>query len=210
MNILILGDDLVAWTMAGALASTGCNIHMQATQLPEGDHEATESELFLLLYQQHSAGRIILKGQLKLDKAAPLSLLIDAREHQSLEKMIDAVEKAGYPDVTALVHTVAIGTTDALQHTLNQRQVKTSVVYWPNFIQAGRALASFTRVEQLLLGGQDQGAKDLIKRLMLPFNRSQDRFYEVEAREAELAKIAINGMLATRISYMNELSTPVG
>ena len=206
MNIYILGDDLVAWTLAGALSSTGCNIFMQASQLPQGHHEATESELFLLLYQQHKAGRILLNAALNSGYTKPIDLLIDSREHQSLESIINAVKQANFPAVVALVHTVAIGTTDALQQHLVQQQSHTAVVYWPNFIQAGRALSSFTRVEQVLLGSDHSNAKALIKHLMLPFNRSHDRFYEVTAREAELAKIAINGMLATRISYMNELS----
>ena len=204
MNILILGDDIVAWTMAAALASTGCSVNMASSSLPHGHHEALESELFLMLTQQQAAGRLRL-GHSK-NTESTVDLLIDAREHQTIDAIFQAVKDTRFPSVVALVHAVPIGTTDALQDAINKVNQSSAVVYWPNFIQAGRALPSFTRVEQLLLGSERQDAIDLIKRLMLPFNRSQDRFQEVTAKEAELAKIAINGMLATRISFMNELA----
>ena len=208
MNLVVLGDDLVAWTMAAALASTGCQVSISALTLPDEQHRDLEPELSLLLSQQYNAGRLKLGYQLSKALGKTLDLLIDAREFESFEHLYQAYIDIGLPSVIALVQPVPIGTTDQLQqHLDNLSQQETAVIFWPNFIQAGRALTSFTRVEQLLLGSTRQAAIHLIKRLMLPFNRSQDRFYVVKPQEAELAKIAINGMLATRISYMNELAS---
>ena len=207
MKLAILGEDLVAWTLAGALASTGCQVSMTACTLPDANSEELEPDLFTLLTQQLASERLVLSCGVQALAEQGVSLLIDAREHLNAEQLYQTLQQLGFPPVVALVQAVPLGTTDTLQTRLQQEaQVATAVVYWPNFIQAGRALQSFTRVEQLLVGSQDKRAVAMIKRLMVPFNRSQDRFKEVTASEAELTKIAINGMLATRISYMNELA----
>ncbi len=207
MKLLILGEDLVAWTLGAALASTGCSVRMTACELPDAASEEVEPDLSRLLVQQLEAGRLQLQCGLTTPADQPADLLIDARDFVCLETLRKAVEQAGYPRLVALVQPVPLGTTDRLQQQLNEDSVQPPrVVFWPNFIQAGRALQSFTRVEQLLLGSADRQATEQIKRLMLPFNRSQERFRVMTPREAELTKVAINGMLATRISFMNELA----
>lgn len=207
MKILILGDDLVAWTLAAALGSTGCSVRMAACELPDAASEEVEPDLSRLLAQQLETGRLRLQCGLPLNAATPVDLLIDARDFTSQTEIRDAVQQAGFPGLVALVQPVPLGTTDELQQALNAATAQPpQVVFWPNFIQAGRALESFTRVEQLLLGSRDAWATRQIKRLMLPFNRSQERFRVMTPREAELTKVAINGMLATRVSFMNELA----
>ena len=207
MKILILGEDLVAWTLAAALGSTGCRVQMTVCELPDAASEEVEPDLFRLLTRQLETGRLELGAGLPVESGSGLDLLIDARDFSSQKDLLLAVQQAGFPQLVALVQPVPLGTTDGLQQALNQlRTQPPQVVFWPNFIQAGRALESFTRVEQLLLGSHNEQATRQIKHLMLPFNRSQERFRVMTPREAELTKVAINGMLATRISFMNELA----
>ncbi|SFB83915.1 UDPglucose 6-dehydrogenase [Marinospirillum celere] len=206
MKLLIIGEDLVAWTLGAVLASTGCSVKMTAGALPDATSEEVEPDLSRLLTQQLESGRLQL-GFNPVAESAVLDLLIDARDFVSTDSILDAVRLADFPPLIALVQPVPLGTTDQLQEALNKATPKPQqVVFWPNFIQAGRALESFTRVEQLLLGSASAQATNQIKRLMLPFNRSQERFRVMTPREAELTKLAINGMLATRISFMNELA----
>ena len=207
MKLLILGEDLVAWTLAAALASTGCRVHMTACDLPDAASEEVEPDLSRLLDQQLEMGRLQLDCGMDQLANNSLDLLIDARDFTSQEDLLAVVQEAGFPRLVALVQPVPLGTTDTLQEQLNGFSSQPpQVVFWPNFIQAGRALESFTRVEQLLLGSRDAWATRQIKRLMQPFNRSLDRFRVMTPREAELTKVAINGMLATRVSFMNELA----
>lgn len=211
MKLAVLGEDLVAWTLAAALASTGCKVSMTACDLPDPSSEEQEPDLHTLLQQQLAAGRLTLACGLEALGREGMDLLVDAREYQTTDLIFGTIEQLGFPPVVALVQAVSLGTTDALQQRLRQEtDATTAVVYWPNFVQAGRALDSFTRVEQLIVGSDDDDAIDLVKQLMLPFNRSHDRFSVVTAAEAELTKIAINGMLATRISFMNELAALAG
>ncbi|WP_162299650.1 nucleotide sugar dehydrogenase [Marinospirillum perlucidum] len=207
MKTLILGEDLVAWTLAAALSSTGCRVYMQAGRLPDMASEAVEPDVLVLLEQQLEAGRLSLQAFFWQAAEEGVELLLDARDFVGLDTLLRDIKASGLPALVALVQPAPLGTTEALQEELHALpEASTEVVFWPNFIQAGRALESFTRIEQLLLGSNSEDATLKIKRLMLPFNRSQDRFKVVTPREAELTKLAINGMLATRVSFMNELA----
>lgn len=215
MKVRIIGDDLVAWTLAGALAATGCKISMQAEKLPLPEDEVAEPDLLRMLYRQVSAGRLMPAG---VDPNADLLLLAEPDVSLSelkaqIQSFLDAGsdpsrQQLARQQLVALVQPVPIGTTDQLQDWLEQSEFQSSVsvVYWPSFIQAGRALESFLRPERILLGSRDDQATDFIRRLLNPFNRSRDTLLVMPPQEAELTKLAINGMLATRVSYMNELA----
>jgi UDPglucose 6-dehydrogenase len=212
MNVLMLGNNLESWTLTAALASTGCVVHLSAAQLPEADSELMEPDLYRLLLKQQDAGRLVYASS-----TAAVALLIDARhhdkgQHQLQQDLLDFASRvAALPGdhtcVVALIQPVPVGTTERLQSLLQQQGYhQLTLVYWPGFVQAGRALESFTRAGRIILGSNQPVATRLIRRLMSPFNRSRDALMVMPPKEAELTKIAINGMLATRVSFMNELS----
>ncbi|MDF9435514.1 nucleotide sugar dehydrogenase [Chromohalobacter israelensis] len=76
----------------------------------------------------------------------------------------------------------------------------------PDMLEEGRAWETFTRPSRWLLGSEDTQATHQVRELLRAFNRRQDVFQLMPRRAAELTKLAIIGMLATRISYMNELA----
>ncbi|WP_086479567.1 nucleotide sugar dehydrogenase [Oceanospirillum sanctuarii] len=230
MNIRVLGNNLEAWTLAAVLASTGCRVVIAAKQLPDEHSELAELDLLRLLQKQLAQGRLQLidLADTVFNPADSCELLIDARTNlsaeqrfQALQMFSDAVQAESA--IYALVQPVAVGTTDQLQCMLldacKGRETKAQIdcLYWPSFIEAGRALESFTRSGRLLIGasrlcqnpkteGDIPEGVAAIRELMAPFNRSKDAAMVMSAREAELTKIGINGMLATRISFMNELA----
>lgn len=211
MNVLMLGSNLESWTLTAALASTGCVIHMDSKELPDTDSELMESDLYRLLLKQREAGRLVF-GSDKIE----VDLLIDARQQTDEQRLeLDLLDFAArlealpaeHQIVVALVQPVPVGTTERLQNQLQQQGFnQLLMVYWPGFVQAGRALESFTRSQRIILGSNQPTATSLIRRLMSPFNRSRDALMVMPPKEAELTKIAINGMLATRVSFMNELA----
>lgn len=222
MNIRILGNNLESWTLAAALSSTGCRVTVTADQLPDEQGEIAEADLLRLLQKQQDQQRLQLvsladtsvqpSDQLQSD----CLLLIDARTNLDATARFAALQafaaqaelpSAGQKMTYALVQPVAVGTTDQLQAMLSAKAIDTvNCLYWPAFIEAGRALESFTRAGRVIIGGEQAEAIELIRQLMQPFNRSKDASLLMTAKEAELTKIAINGMLATRISFMNELA----
>lgn len=80
------------------------------------------------------------------------------------------------------------------------------VVSNPEFLKEGAALEDFMRPDRIVVGGDDERALALMRALYEPFQRDRDRLVMMDARSAELTKYAANAMLATRISFMNEMS----
>ena len=108
--------------------------------------------------------------------------------------------------------TMPVGTADAVRESILQelklRDVNTpfSVVSNPEFLKEGAAIDDFMRPGRIVLGCDDDQAELNMRALYAPFQRHHDRLVLMDIRSAELTKYAANAMLATRISFMNELA----
>ena len=108
--------------------------------------------------------------------------------------------------------TVPVGTADkvrtAIADELKKRNadVKFSVVSNPEFLKEGAAVEDFMRPDRIVIGADDVDTIEAMRKLYAPFQRNHDRIMVMDVRSAELTKYAANAMLATRISFMNELA----
>ena len=108
--------------------------------------------------------------------------------------------------------TVPVGTADrvkeAIAEELQKRGVETpyAVVSNPEFLKEGAAVEDFMRPDRIIVGANDEQAVHLMRALYSPFQRNRERLIVTDVRSAELTKYAANAMLATRISFMNELA----
>jgi UDPglucose 6-dehydrogenase len=112
--------------------------------------------------------------------------------------------------------TVPVGTADrvkaALQTELDARgeRVTFSVASNPEFLKEGAAVEDFMRPDRIVIGcdatPEGERAREVMRKLYKPFNRNRERTYWMDVRSAEFTKYAANAMLATRISFMNELA----
>ncbi len=108
--------------------------------------------------------------------------------------------------------TVPVGTAAAVQEAiageLAQRGVKVpfGVVSNPEFLKEGAAVEDFMRPDRIVVGADDARAVLLMRALYAPFQRARDKLVLMDLRSAELTKYAANAMLATRISFMNEMA----
>ena len=109
--------------------------------------------------------------------------------------------------------TVPVGTANRVhQHIaaiLAERGVDLplEVVSNPEFLKEGAAVADCLRPDRIIIGTDSAHAISLLEELYAPFNRNRDRIIQMDARSAELTKYAANAMLATKISFMNEMAT---
>ena len=121
---------------------------------------------------------------------------------QTMQKPLIVVNKS----------TVPVGTADkvreAIQLELDNRGVHFDfhMVSNPEFLKEGAAINDFMRPDRVVIGAESDDAMTLMKRLYAPFFRTNDRFIEMDIRSAEMTKYAANAMLATKISFMNEIA----
>jgi len=108
--------------------------------------------------------------------------------------------------------TVPVGTADKVRETVRQAleargvNLEFDVVSNPEFLKEGAAIDDFMKPDRIVVGTDNPRTTELLRALYAPFNRNHDRLIAMDIRSAELTKYAANAMLATKISFMNELS----
>ncbi|MFZ5512858.1 MAG: UDP-glucose dehydrogenase family protein [Pseudomonadota bacterium] len=108
--------------------------------------------------------------------------------------------------------TVPVGTADKVREAVSEElarrgvDLEFSVVSNPEFLKEGAAVEDFMRPDRIIVGAEQPRAVELMRHLYAPFQRSHSRLIVMDVRSAELTKYAANAMLATRISFMNELA----
>lgn len=121
---------------------------------------------------------------------------------QNITKPIVVVDKS----------TVPVGTADKVKNTIQKelaaRGVDTNfhVVSNPEFLKEGAAVEDFMKPDRVVVGAESEEALAKMKELYAPFFRTNDRFIGMDIRSAEMTKYAANAMLATKISFMNEIA----
>ena len=114
--------------------------------------------------------------------------------------------------VVVVKSTVPVGSCDAVRDEIDgvlaQRNcsVEFDVVSNPEFLKEGAAVSDFLKPDRIVIGSDSLRAKEKMDRLYSPFNRSNNRMLFMDVRSAELTKYAANAMLATKISFINEIA----
>ncbi|MCH9739437.1 MAG: UDP-glucose/GDP-mannose dehydrogenase family protein [Epsilonproteobacteria bacterium] len=108
--------------------------------------------------------------------------------------------------------TVPVGTADkvkeAIQSELDKRNsdLTFDVISNPEFLKEGAAIEDFMKPDRVVIGADREEAVEVMRELYAPFTRSHDRFISMDIKSAEMTKYTANAMLATKISFMNEIS----
>ncbi len=138
------------------------------------------------------------------DGSADLQYVLEVAKNigQNLNKHLVIVDKS----------TVPVGTADkvkeTIQNQLNKRKksVEFDVVSNPEFLKEGAAINDFMKPDRVVIGADSAYAIDKMKQLYAPFLMSHERMIIMDIRSAEMTKYAANAMLATKISFMNEVA----
>lgn len=124
-------------------------------------------------------------------------------------------ELANKEIVVVTKSTVPVGTADKVQEALDSALPRNkndlplepfAVISNPEFLKEGSAVADCKRPDRIIIGGDNVVAIDMMRELYAPFNRNHERIIVMDVRSAEMTKYAANCMLATKISFMNEMS----
>jgi len=116
------------------------------------------------------------------------------------------------PKVIINKSTVPVGTADKVQACVQKKlntlkkKISFEVVSNPEFLKEGAAIVDFMKPDRIIIGVKSELTAKKLHDLYVPFNRNHDRIFQMDVRSAELTKYAANAMLATKISFMNELA----
>src|SRR3954463_9059103 len=133
------------------------------------------------------------------DGSADLSYVLQVAEQ---------VAKAAEHDIAlVLKSTVPVGTNAKVRAVVEQfAKHKISVVSNPEFLKEGDAVNDFFKPDRIVMGTDDDQAFEILERLYSPYNRQRSRIQRMSPKSAEIVKYASNAMLATKISFMNEIA----
>jgi UDPglucose 6-dehydrogenase len=228
MKVTIFGTGYVGLVTGTCLAEMGNHVlcldvdAAKVARLERGEIPIFEPGLEPLVTRNHAAGRLqfstdaaagIAHGEVIFiavgtppdeDGSADLSYVLAVA--RSIGEHIDA------PKVVVNKSTVPVGTADrvraAILDVLAQRgaRVEFDVVSNPEFLKEGDAVNDCLRPDRIIIGASTQRAIEVLSKLYAPFNRNHSRIVLMDERSAELTKYAANAMLATKISFMNEVA----
>jgi UDPglucose 6-dehydrogenase len=228
MRITVVGSGYVGLVSGACLADMGNDVlcldvdAAKVEKLRQGHVPIFEPGLDALIRRNSAAGRIrfttdvaesVRHGEVQFiavgtppgeDGSADLSHVLTAARNigRHLDHYAVIVDKS----------TVPVGTADkvraAVQEELSRRGSMQSfaVVSNPEFLKEGAAVDDFLKPDRIVVGSDDERATEVMRQVYLPFQRNHERMIVMDVRSAELTKYAANAMLATRISFMNELA----
>ncbi|MDP2903601.1 MAG: UDP-glucose/GDP-mannose dehydrogenase family protein [Methylovulum sp.] len=228
MKVTVFGSGYVGLVTGVCLAEVGNDVvcidvdHDKIDNLKKGIIPIYEPGLETLVKENQQAGRIKFTTNIQdavshgifqfiavgtppdEDGAADLQYVLAVAK--SIAENMDAYR------IVVDKSTVPVGTADKVRDVILQAQVKRGVeidfdvVSNPEFLKEGAAINDFMKPDRIIVGTDNPRTAELLKALYAPFNRSHERIITMDVRSAELTKYAANAMLATKISFMNELA----
>jgi len=223
MNVTVIGTGYVGLVTGACLADAGNSVfcldvnEAKINSLNQDRIPIFEPGLEPIVRRNREAGRLtfstdvaasVAHGELQLiavntppgeDGSADLQHVLAAA--RAIGRHMKAYK------VIATKSTVPVGTADKIKETIKREtSLDFAVVSNPEFLKEGAAVEDFMRPHRVIVGSEDPRAVTLLRQLYAPFQRNHERIIVMSVRSAELTKYAANSMLATRVSFMNEIA----
>ena len=228
MRVTIFGSGYVGLVTGACLADAGNHVicvdvdASKIERLNRGELPIHEPGLDEIIARNAKAGRLEFTTDAKKGVAHGLFQLIavgtppDEDGSADLKYVVSVARTIGENiseyAIVMTKSTVPVGTADRVKAevtaALKRRNsdVEFDVVSNPEFLKEGAAIADFMKPDRVVVGTDNPRTMELLRALYEPFTRNRDRFVVMDVRSAELTKYAANAMLATKISFMNELA----
>ena len=228
MKVTIFGSGYVGLVTAACLADAGNHIvcvdvdARKVEMLRRGEVPIHEPGLDEMIKRNSAAGRLIFTTDADEGVAHGLFQMIavgtppDEDGSADLRHVLAVADTIGSLmseyKVVITKSTVPVGTGDRVRTAIGAAlecrgsDIEFDTVSNPEFLKEGAAIADFMKPDRIVVGAQNSRAVQLMRALYDPFTRNHDRLIAMDIRSAELTKYAANAMLATRISFMNELA----
>lgn len=228
MHLAVIGASHVGLVASAGFADFGNDVvcvvddPARVARLDAGELDLYEPGLTQLIVANAASGRIRFSTDLEAAvKAAEVIIIaLDVARSvqgepelkplfQVADRIATIINKHKLSDYKVIVtkSTVPVGTSDRLKVRIGARTAwDFGVVSNPSFLKEGDAVNGFMKPDRVLIGTNDESAAELLRRLYAPFVRTRDRIFVSDTRSAELAKYATSALLASRVSFMNDLA----
>lgn len=228
MRITVIGSGYVGLVSGACLADTGNDVlcldvdERKIAMLKRGEIPIFEPGLEGIVKRNVEAGRLRFTTDVAESVRHGLVQFVAVGTppgedgSADLKHVTAAARNIGrYLDHYAVIvdkSTVPVGTADKVKAAITDELAKRgakpdfAVVSNPEFLKEGAAVQDFMKPDRIVLGSDDERATQIMRSVYLPFQRNHERMLVMDVRSAELTKYAANAMLATRISFMNELA----
>ncbi|OJH37190.1 UDP-glucose dehydrogenase family protein [Cystobacter ferrugineus] len=223
MHIAIIGSGYVGLVAGTCFADSGNDVICvdinaeKIAQLQRGEIPIYEPGLEELIRKNTRERRLSFTTELAtaVARSQVVFIAVGTPEGESgeadLQYVLSAAEQIGraMQQYTVVVDksTVPVGTADKVRETIARvTQVEFDVVSNPEFLKEGAALEDFLKPDRVVIGTESERARKVMGQLYAPFVRTENPILHMDTRSAELTKYAANAMLATRISFMNDMA----
>ncbi|MFZ2146793.1 MAG: UDP-glucose/GDP-mannose dehydrogenase family protein [Sedimentisphaerales bacterium] len=223
MQICVVGVGYVGLVTAGCLAEAGNNIVCvdndgeKIARLKDGVIPIYEPGLTEIVKHNEKLGRLHFTTDLKygVDHSLIIFLAVGTPSAEDgsadisaiLSVAADIAENLNDYRIIATKSTVPVGTHKQVTDIIKSKtQTPFDYVSNPEFLKEGAAVEDFMRPDRIIIGTTNTGVQNIMKQLYSPFMRKRSRILFMDPASAEMTKYAANTMLATRISFMNEIS----
>lgn len=228
MNICVIGTGYVGLVSGACLAEMGNHVvcvdndGQKIADLDRGILPIYEPGLEPLVARNRSEGRLSFTTSLAEGASGAEICMIavgtpsDDDGSANLDYVLEVARELGRTladhCVVVTKSTVPVGTTrrvkKAIEEGISRRglQLRIEVVSNPEFLKEGDAVNDFMRPDRIVIGVEDERAARIVRELYAPFTRNHERTLMMGLEDAEMTKYAANAMLATRISFMNEIA----
>ena len=228
MKISVFGSGYVGLVQAAVLAEVGHDVvcmdidERKVDSLRQGQVSIFEPGLATLVREGLEAGRLhfTCDEQLAVQHGQVLFIAVGTPSRDDGSADLSQVLAVGeavaryreQPLVVVEKSTVPVGTGDVLRAHIDRYLLKASrllqfdIVSNPEFLKEGSAVADCRRPDRIVIGCERDEVRETMRDLYAPFNRNHDRVLFMDLRSAELTKYAANGMLATKISFINQIA----
>jgi UDPglucose 6-dehydrogenase len=208
MKIAVIGQGLQSYVSAALFASVGNQVVLFQPDNID-DVASKEPGLARLIVQQRNAGRLTCLNS-ESEESFDIILLAEVSPTKALTRFSNELSVSIDNGAALIILTPSdIGEAHKLSASLNSQTNKKAVHVCsvPLLVREGRAIDDFSRPNSIIIGCDDDLLLNKIKALFYPFNRMKNVITEVTTREAEFSCFASNAMLATRLSFMNEMAS---
>jgi UDPglucose 6-dehydrogenase len=229
MKVTVFGTGYVGLVQGAVLAEAGHDVlcvdvdEHKVAALKNGAIPIYEPGLETLVQQNHEAGRLdftvdadqgVKHGDIQFIAVGTPPDEDGSADLQYVLAVADTIAThMQHPTIVVNKSTVPVGTADKVAaqigqrlHSLGKGDLSFEVISNPEFLKEGSAVADCMRPDRIIIGTDSPSAEEVMRELYAPFNRNHEKIIVMDVRSAELTKYAANCMLATKISFMNEMA----